>query len=655
VLPELGQLALVLALLVAALQAILPLSGAHRGLASWMAVARPAAYAQLLLVASAFAILMHGFVTQDFSLRYVAQNSNSLLPWFYRCTAVWGAHEGSLLLWALILALWTGAVARFSRRLPDEVVARVLGVMGLVAVGFLAFLIFTSNPFERLLPAAAEGRDLNPLLQDPGMIVHPPMLYLGYVGFSVPFAFAIAALLGGRLDARWLRWTRPWTNVAWAFLTCGIALGSWWAYYELGWGGWWFWDPVENASFMPWLAGTALLHSQAVTEKRGSFGGWTLLLAIAAFSLSLLGTFLVRSGVLTSVHAFAADPTRGLFVLVFLAIVISGSLVLYALRAPGNEVDDAADPEAQRRRAFAAVSRETLLLVNNLLLACACAMVLLGTLYPLLADALELGKISVGPPYFAFLFTLLMAPLVLLLPFGPLARWQREQASRVFALLLPWLGLALAAGIAAFFLAPQGRWKVAAGVAGAAWVGLGTLRFAWQRLRAPGGRMTAEMFGMTLAHLGVAVFLVGALLVEGLSRQHELALAPGQQVELGSYAFRFDGVERHPGPNYVADTGTVAVLRDGRVLETLHPEKRTYASGGQVMTEAAIDPGVVRDLYVALGEPLGNGSWAVRVHVKPFVRWIWSGAVLMALGGLVAATDRRFRRREEQRQAGPTR
>jgi cytochrome c-type biogenesis protein CcmF len=655
VLPELGQLALVLALLVAALQAILPLSGAHRGLASWMAVARPAAYAQLLLVASAFAILMHGFVTQDFSLRYVAQNSNSLLPWFYRCTAVWGAHEGSLLLWALILALWTGAVARFSRRLPDEVVARVLGVMGLIAVGFLAFLIFTSNPFERLLPAAAEGRDLNPLLQDPGMIVHPPMLYLGYVGFSVPFAFAIAALLGGRLDARWLRWTRPWTNVAWAFLTCGIALGSWWAYYELGWGGWWFWDPVENASFMPWLAGTALLHSQAVTEKRGSFGGWTLLLAIAAFSLSLLGTFLVRSGVLTSVHAFAADPTRGLFVLVFLAIVIGGSLVLYALRAPGNEVDDATDPGTQRRRAFAPVSRETLLLVNNLLLACACAMVLLGTLYPLLADALELGKISVGPPYFAFLFTLLMAPLVLLLPFGPLARWQREQASRVFALLLPWLGLALAAGIAAFFLAPQGRWKVAAGVAGAAWVGLGTLRFAWQRLRAPGGRMTAEMFGMTLAHLGVAVFLVGALLVEGLSRQHELALAPGQQVELGSYAFRFDGVERHPGPNYVADTGTVAVLRDGRVLETLHPEKRTYASGGQVMTEAAIDPGVVRDLYVALGEPLGNGSWAVRVHVKPFVRWIWSGAVLMALGGLVAATDRRFRRREEQRQAGPTR
>ena len=642
-LPELGQLVLALALLVAAVQALLPLVGAQRGLASWMAVARPAAYAQLLLVAGAFAILAHGFVTQDFSLRYVAENSNSLLPWYYRYTAVWGAHEGSLLLWALILALWTGAVARFSRRLPDEVVARVLGVMGLVATGFLAFLIFTSNPFERLLPAAAEGRDLNPLLQDPGMIVHPPMLYLGYVGFSVPFAFAIAALLGGGVDARWLRWTRPWTNVAWAFLTCGIALGSWWAYYELGWGGWWFWDPVENASFMPWLAGTALLHSQAVTEKRGSFAGWTLLLAIAAFSLSLLGTFLVRSGVLTSVHAFAADPTRGLFVLVFLAIVIGGSLLLYALRAPGGDAADA-DP----RRAFAPASRETLLLVNNLLLACACAMVLLGTLYPLLADALELGKISVGPPYFAFLFTLLMAPLVLLLPFGPLTRWQREQPSRPFALLLPWLGLALGAGIAAFFFAPQGAWKVGAGVAGAAWVGFGTLRFAWQRLRAPGGRMTAEMLGMTLAHCGIAVFLVGALLVEGLAQQREVALRPGEMVSVGTDCYAFRGVERFAGPNYTADRGTIDVVADcSRKVLSLHPEKRSYASGGQVMTEAAIDAGILRDRYVALGEPLGNGSWAVRVHVKPFVRWIWLGAVLMALGGLVTATDRRFRRRDE--------
>ena len=635
-LPELGQIALLLALLVAAMQAVLPLVGAQRGISPWMAVARPAAYAQLALVASAFAILTHAFVVQDFSVQYVAENSNSLLPWYYRYTAVWGAHEGSLLLWALILAVWTALVARFSRRLPEEVIARVLGVMGFISIGFLAFLIFTSNPFARLLPAAVEGRDLNPLLQDPGMIIHPPMLYLGYVGFSVPFAFAIAALLGGNIDARWLRWTRPWTNVAWAFLTIGIALGSWWAYYELGWGGWWFWDPVENASFMPWLAGTALLHSQAVTEKRGSFRGWTLLLAIAAFSLSLLGTFLVRSGVLTSVHAFAADPTRGLFVLIFLGIVIGGSLVLYALRAPSD--DDGAR--------FSTASRETLLLVNNLLLTSACAMVLLGTLYPLLADALDLGKISVGPPYFALLFVLLMAPLVLLLPFGPLTRWQREQPSKPFAMLVPWAGLALGIGIGAFFLAPQGAWKTAAGLAGSAWVLAGTARFVWTRVQAKGNRFTAEMLGMTLAHVGIAVFLVGALLTEGLSRQRELALAPGQSVELGRHAFRFDGVVRRAGPNYLADRGTVQVLRDGHAIALMHPEKRSYASGGQVMTESAIDAGLTRDLYIALGEPLGGGAWAVRVHVKPFVRWIWLGAVLMALGGFVTATDKRFRRKE---------
>src|SRR5688572_17051029 len=528
---EIGQVTLILALLVSLLQAALPLAGAQRGIGGWMAVARPAAYAQLALVAFAFVILSHGFVTQDFSLRYVAENSNSLLPLMYRYTAVWGAHEGSLLLWALILALWTGAVARFSQRLPQEVISRVLGVMGLVSTGFLAFLIFTSNPFQRLLPAAAEGRDLNPLLQDPGMIIHPPMLYVGYVGFAVPFAFAIAALLDGRIDARWLRWTRPWTNVAWAFLTFGIALGSWWAYYELGWGGWWFWDPVENASFMPWLAGAALLHSQAVTEKRGSFRGWTLLLAIATFSLSLLGTFLVRSGVLTSVHAFASDPTRGLFILMFLGVVIGGSLLLYALRAP-NENDGAP---------FAAASRETLLLANNLLLSTACAMVLIGTLYPLLADALSLGKISVGPPYFALLFTVLMAPLVALVPFGPLTKWQREQPSRPLAMLVPWAGLAVGIGITTYFLAPQGAWKVAAGVAAAAWVIAGTLRFLWTRFRSQGGRFTAEMLGMTLAHAGIAVFLVGALLVEGLAQQRELALMPGQAVTLGDRTFAFDG------------------------------------------------------------------------------------------------------------------
>jgi cytochrome c-type biogenesis protein CcmF len=533
-----------------------------------------------------------------------------------------------------VLALWTAAVARFSSALPQPVVARVLGVMGIVATGFLAFLIFTSNPFARLLPAAGEGRDLNPLLQDPGLILHPPMLYAGYVGFAVPFAFAIAALLEHRIDAQWLRWTRPWTNAAWAFLTLGIAIGSWWAYYELGWGGWWFWDPVENASFMPWLAGAALLHSQAVTEKRGSFGGWTLLLAITAFSLSLLGTFLVRSGVLTSVHAFAADPGRGLFVLIFLGIVIGGSLLLYALRAPDTE---------SNAKPFTAGSRETLLLINNLLLTCACAMVLLGTLYPLLADALELGKISVGPPYFAIMFTVLMAPLVALVPLGPLTRWQRETMSTPLRMLLPWAALALLLGIAAFFLAPQGQWKVAAGVLGAAWVGFGTLRFVWSRLRAPGGRMTREMLGMSMAHVGIAVFLIGALLVEGLNLQRELAVKAGDTVTLGAYSFRFDGIRSVQGPNYVSDYGTVQVLHNDRFDVELHPEKRRYRAGGQVMTESGIARGVFGDAYVAIGESLGNNTWALRVHVKPFVRWIWAGALLMALGAGITATDKRFR------------
>ncbi|TMN16375.1 heme lyase CcmF/NrfE family subunit [Pseudoxanthomonas sp. X-1] len=635
-LPELGQFALILALLVAVVQTVLPALGAHRGRVAWMAIARPAAIAQLAAVFVAFAALTAAFVGQDFSVRYVAENSNSLLPLVYRYTAVWGSHEGSLLLWALVLAGWSAAVACFSAHLPQVVVARVLAVMGAVAVGFLSFLLFTSDPFVRLLPSPGEGRDLNPLLQDPGMIIHPPMLYMGYVGFAVPFAFAVAALLDGTLDARWLRWTRPWTNVAWAFLTGGIALGSWWAYSELGWGGWWFWDPVENASFMPWLAGAALIHSQAVTEKRGSFRGWTLLLAITAFSLSLLGTFLVRSGVLTSVHAFAADPTRGLFVLVFLGIVVGGSLLLYALRAP--QMGDG--------RPFAASSRETLLLANNVLLACACAMVALGTLYPLLADALDLGKISVGPPYFSLLFLLLMAPLVLLLPFGPLFKWQREQASRVAALLAPWAVLAVVGGGGAYFLAPQGQWKTAAGIAGALWVAAGTLRFVWQRLRAQ-GRMTAEMLGMSLAHLGIAVFLVGALLVEALNVQREVALRPGQTVEVGHYGFTFEGVQESRGPNYVADRGTLQLTRRDAPLQTLHPEKRAYASGGQVMTESAVRLGVLGDVYVALGEPLGNGAWAVRIQVKPMVRWIWAGAVLMALGGLVSAGDRRFRRRPE--------
>jgi cytochrome c-type biogenesis protein CcmF len=636
VLPELGQILLVTALLMAVLQTVLPLWGAHRGRAAWMAVARPAAYAQLALLLGAFGVLTAAFVTQDFSVRYVAENSNSLLPLAYRYSAVWGAHEGSLLLWALVLALWCGAVALWSKRLPAEVSARVLGVLGIISIGFLAFLIFTSNPFARLLPAPLEGRDLNPLLQDPGLIIHPPMLYIGYVGFAVPFAFAIAALLEGRVDARWLRWTRPWTNVAWGFLTIGIALGSWWAYYELGWGGWWFWDPVENASFMPWLAGAALIHSQAVTEKRGSFASWTLLLAIAAFALSLLGTFLVRSGVLTSVHSFAADPSRGTFILIFLALVIGGALLLYALRAGALTSEDP-------RRGFLPTSRETLLLANNLLLAAACGMVLLGTLYPLLADALGLGKVSVGPPYFGTLFVVLMAPLVALLPFGPLVNWQRDQASRRVAMLAPWAGLALLLGVIAYFMAPQGALKTAAGVTGAAWVALGTGRFVWTRLRG-NGRFTAEMIGMVLAHGGVAVFLAGALLVEALNVQREVALAPGQSLVVGTYEVRFEGVDHQQGPNYVADRGHLRVLQHDRQLALLHPEKRLYASGGQVMTEAGIHARLNGDVYVALGESLGNNAWAVRVHIKPFVRWIWLGALLMALGGFVTAADRRFRR-----------
>ena len=638
-LPELGQVLLVCALLAALLQAVLPLWGAQRGRGAWMAVAVPAAFAQLALVAGVFALLTVAFVQQDFSVRYVAENSNTLLPLAYRYSAVWGAHEGSLLMWVLVLALWGGAVALWSKRLPDTVRARVLGVMGIISLGFIAFLFFTSNPFARLLPAPLEGRDLNPLLQDPGLIIHPPMLYIGYVGFAVPFAFAIAALLDGHVDARWLRWTRPWTNVAWGFLTLGIALGSWWAYYELGWGGWWFWDPVENASFMPWLAGAALIHSQAVTEKRGSFASWTLLLAIAAFALSLLGAFLVRSGVLTSVHSFAADPSRGAFILVFLALVIGAALLLYALRAGALGSDDP-------RRGFMPTSRETLLLANNLLLAGACAMVLLGTLYPLLADALGLGKVSVGPPYFGTLFIVLMAPLVALLPFGPLVNWQRDQASKRLALLAPWAGLALLLGVLAWFMAPQGKLKAAAGVAAAAWVAFGTARFIWTRLRG-NGRFNAEMVGMLLAHTGVAVFLVGALLVEALNVQREVALSPGHDLEVSGYTLRFEGVDHQQGPNYVSDRGHVRVLQGGRELALLHPEKRAYASGGQMMTEAGIHARVRGDVYVALGEPLGNNAWAVRVHIKPFVRWVWLGALLMALGGFVTAADRRFRRFQE--------
>ncbi len=634
-LPELGLVSLVLALMLALALSALPLLGAQRGRVAWMATARPLAYALLFTVAVSYGLLTWAFLQHDFSVAYVANNSNSLLPRVYQFTAVWSAHEGSLLLWILFLVIWVAAVARFSRSLPLPVLARVLSVLGMVSVGFLAFTVFTSNPFERLLPGAAEGRDMNPLLQDPGMIFHPPLLYIGYVGFAVAFAFAVAALIEGNVNAQWVRWSRPWTNVAWATLTLGIALGSFWAYYELGWGGWWFWDPVENASFMPWLVGTALIHSQAVTEKRGSFRAWTLLLAIAAFSLSLLGTFLVRSGAITSVHAFASDPARGVFILVLLAVVVGGSLLLFALRAPRDE------PGAP----FAASSRETLLLANNLLLVAAAAMILLGTLYPLLADALGMGKISVGPPYFGVLFIVLMAPLVALLPWGPLTRWQREDLSQPMRWLAPWAALAVVAGVAAFFAWPHGTAKTAAGIAAAVWILGGTARFVWQRQRAKGSKFTAEMIGMVIAHAGVAVFVAGVFLTESTSIERDVAARAGQSFELRGYDFHFDGVEKHAGPNYMADRGTVRVERGGREIAVLHPEKRTYTAGGQNMTEAALDGALSRDLYVALGEPLGaDGSWALRLYVKPFIRLIWLGALMMALGGFTVTLDARFRR-----------
>ncbi|EIM01234.1 c-type cytochrome biogenesis protein CcmF [Rhodanobacter thiooxydans] len=645
--PELGQLALILALLLALAQSILPLLGAWRGNHALMAVARPAAAGQAVFVAMAFGILAWAFLRFDFSVQYVADNSNLALPWYYRFAAVWGAHEGSLLLWILILNVWTVALAAFSQKLPEVFASRVIAVMGLIAVGFLAFIIFTSNPFGRLLPMPGDGADLNPVLQDPGMTMHPPMLYMGYVGFSVAFAFSIAALLGGELEQAWVRWARPWTNVAWALLTCGIVAGSWWAYAELGWGGWWFWDPVENASFMPWLVGVALIHAQAVTEKRGSLRAWTILLSIFAFSLSLLGTFLVRSGVLTSVHAFASDPRRGVFILAFLTIVVGGSLLLYALRAP----------KVLGGKPFQVVSRETALLISNLMFAVAAAMVLLGTLFPLIGDALNLGRISVGPPYFGFLFPLLMLPVVLLLPFGPFLRWGKGEASVLKSLLLRVAIAALACAIIAAFLV-DGNLKAIVGVAAGVWVVVGVLLYAYKRWREMprGRRYPAEMAGMLMAHLGVGVFVIGVLLSESLSVTRDVRMAPGETQHIGSYDFRFDGVHHVAGPNWTADQGAVTVTRGEKQIAVMHPQKRTYPRG-QVQTESAVEAGVTRDLYVALGEPMDandiEGAWALRLYYKPFVRWIWAGGLLMMLGGLVCAADKRFRlKRSAKAEAG---
>ena len=634
--PELGQFTLALALMASLALGILGLAGPHSGYLLWSRMARPLALLAFLFLATSFVCLTWSFVTSDFSVAYVAQHSNTQLPMEYRFGAVWGGHEGSLLLWVLILSGWTAAVALFSRSLPVEMVSRVLGVLGLIAFGFTLFILFTSNPFSRLLPAVMEGRDLNPLLQDPGLVYHPPMLYMGYVGFSVAFAFAIAALIAGRLDAAWARWSRPWTLAAWVFLTIGIALGSNWAYYELGWGGWWFWDPVENASFMPWLVGTALIHSLAVSEKRGSFKNWTVLLAIGAFSLSLLGTFIVRSGVLTSVHAFAADPTRGVFILFFLAIVVGGSLTLFAWRAPS----------VGRGGAFALVSRETLLLINNVLLLAGAGAVLLGTVYPMVIDALGLGKLSVGAPYFNAVFVPIMLPLLLLLPFGPIARWKQDQLRPLLKRLRLDAVLAVVAAIVLPIMMGGWRPMVAVGAGLAVWVMAGVTRQIIARVRT--SWPPRAFWGMQLAHLGLAVFVVGVTFVSSYQVERDVSMAPGDTVSIKNIQLTLKDVRQVRGPNYEATRGEVIfgpLDQPGKTTGMLQTEKRTYFSSTMPMTEVGIDSTLTRDLYVAMGEPTSDQTWAVRVYYKPFVTWIWAGCALMALGGILAASDRRYRSR----------
>ncbi len=638
--PEIGHFALILGLLLAAILGTLPLVGAARNIPAWTGLARPVAQGQFLFVGLAWVCLAWSFVSNDFSVLNVATNSNSQLPVQYRFAATWGSHEGSILLWVFMLSAWTLAVSLFSRHLPDEMVARVLGVMGLVSVGFLLFLLLTSNPFERIFPAPADGRDLNPLLQDPGMVMHPPMLYMGYVGFSVAFAFAIAALIGGRLDATWARWSRPWTTLAWSFLTIGIMIGSWWAYYELGWGGWWFWDPVENASFMPWLVGTALVHSLAVTEKRGTFKAWTVLLAICAFSLSLLGTFLVRSGVLTSVHAFATDPRRGVFILVFLVIVIGGSLALFAVRAP----------KVGKGGQFDVVSRETMLLANNVLLVVAAGSVLLGTLYPLFLDALNLGKISVGPPYFASVFVPVMTPLIFLMGIGPIARWKKAELPDLWKRLRWALAVAVVTALLLPLIGGEFRPMVSFGLLLSLWIVTSTFVNVRERMRGVRSGIASQLarqprgyWGMVVAHLGIAVFIVGVTLVKGYEAERDVRMAVGDTLTLGSDTFRFDGVTETTGPNYRAARGIVDVSRNGVHETTMYPEKRTYNAGGMPMTEADIQSGLFGDRYVSLGEPVAGGAWSVRIYSKPFVNWIWAGCILMALGGFLALSDRRYR------------
>lgn len=638
--PELGHFALILALVAAMIQGILPLAGLALGVRSWVNVARPAVFANALFCVFAFGCLMWSFYVSDFSVMNVANNSNSMLPWFYRISATWGSHEGSILFWTMLLALWGLAISIFSRHLPQEVMARVIGVMGLISIGMTLFMLLTSDPFIRLFPAAHEGRDLNPLLQDPGMVFHPPLLYMGYVGMVVPFAFAVAALIGGRLDAAWARWTRPWTSVAWIFLTLGIALGSWWAYYELGWGGWWFWDPVENASFMPWLTATALLHSLAVTEKRGSFKIWTVLLALITFSLSLLGTFLVRSGVLTSVHAFATDPQRGLFILTLLMVVIGGSLILFAWRAP----------KVGTGGSFEIFSRESMLLLNNVLLVVAMAAVLLGTLYPLFIDALNAGKISVGPPYFDSVFGPIMVPVVLLMGVGPLIRW--KDASFIdLCKRVAWCFIAaLILGATIPLCLGWNTWCFI-GLFLAFWVLFTFIESVRENCRNLKGnflvrltKLSRSYWGMMLAHLGIAVFIVGVSMVMTYALERDVTMTPGNEISVGDYTFKFKEVKTGiRGPNYLADEGVFEVVKNDKVVTVLKPQKRKYFSNEMPMTESAIDSSLTGDLYVSMGAQTAEGAWVVRVYDKPFVNWIWWGCVIMSLGALLAMFDKRYR------------
>lgn len=638
---ELGTFSLALALVIAFVQGAIPLIGAHRNQIAWMAFARPATYLHWGLVALAYGLLTYTFITHDYSISYVANNSNNAQPLIYRISGVWGAHEGSLLLWILIYATWSALVAKFSRGIPQDMVARVLGVLGLVSIGFLSFTLFTSNPFERMDIVPLDGRELNPLLQDPGLAIHPPMLYMGYVGFSVVFAFAIAAMLSGKLDAAWARWARPWTTVAWLFLTIGITLGSWWAYYELGWGGWWFWDPVENASFMPWLVGTALIHSLAATEKRGAFKAWAVLLAIMAFSLSLLGTFLVRSGVLTSVHAFASDPARGLFILIFLMIVVGGSLLLFFLRAP--QIVASAN--------YRLFSKEVAILGNNVFLVVTTAMVLFGTLYPILIDALLDKKLSVGPPYFDFFFVVLMLPLAVIVGIGSSSRWKRDDVTRFRSPITVIFIVSLTFGAAGTFLMRSAPFSFGgfAGLSLGFWVMLWSFFAVAERLKHRTHWLTglvkvpASIWGMSIAHFGIAIFIVGVTHVNTYSVETDIRMQRGDTYKLGPYLFTFNGVSSKREYNYMANEGSFSVTLHDKLVTELQPQKRFYSSSTP-MTEAAISTTLGRDLYVSLGEDLGDGAWSVRLYLKSFVACIWLGGFLMALGGLIAVFDRRYRK-----------